>query len=62
MTVRDAVRNISWYLKEVAGESDYDRWVAYRREHHPGDPVMSRRDYECRRMDDRDSNPRARCC
>lgn len=62
MTVREAVRNVTWYLKEVSGESDYDRWVAHRREHHPGDPVMPRRDYESRRMDERDSNPRARCC
>ena len=62
MTVMDAVRHVTWYLKEVSGESDYDRWVAHRRAQHPGEPVMSRRDFECRRMDERDSNPRARCC
>ena len=62
MTVKEAIGKVGWYLREVSGESDYERWVAHRREQHPGEPVMSRRDFECRRMDERDSNPRARCC
>ena len=62
MTVKEAIGKVGWYLREVSGESDYERWVEHRREQHPGEPVMSRRDFECRRMDDRDSNPRARCC
>lgn len=62
MTVKEALSHVTWYLKEVSGESDYDRYVAHRREHHPDEPVLSRRDYECWRMDDRDANPRARCC
>jgi uncharacterized short protein YbdD (DUF466 family) len=62
MTLRDTVDRVSWYLREVSGEGDYERYVAHRERHHPGEPVLSRRDFERRRMDDRDSNPRARCC
>ena len=32
------------------------------RREHPGEPVMSRRDFERRRQDARESRPQARCC
>jgi uncharacterized short protein YbdD (DUF466 family) len=32
------------------------------RSEHPGAMVMSRRDFERWRQDDRNDNPRARCC
>ena len=51
-----------WYLREVSGESGYDRYVAHMRRDHPGQPVMSRREFERRRQDAREDNPRARCC
>ena len=50
------------YLREVSGETAYDRYVEHRRREHPRDPVMSRREYERWRMDQRDANPSARCC
>ncbi len=50
------------YLREVSGESAYDRYVEHARRDHPGEPVMSGRDFERRRQNDRDKNPRARCC
>ena len=62
MTVREALRGVRWYLREVSGESAYDRYVAHVRRLHPGQPVLSRRDFERWRQDDRDRNPRARCC
>jgi uncharacterized short protein YbdD (DUF466 family) len=62
VTLREAMRGVGWYLREVSGESAYDRYVAHMRQDHPDQPVMSRRDFERRRMDDRDENPRARCC
>ena len=62
MTVKDMVSGVRWYLREVSGESGYDRYVAHVRREHPDEPVMSRRDYERWRQDDRDKNPRARCC
>jgi uncharacterized short protein YbdD (DUF466 family) len=62
MTVREALRGVGWYLREVSGETAYDRYVAHMRRDHAEQPVMSRRDFERRRMDERDENPRARCC
>ena len=62
MTVREAIGMVTWYLKEVSGEADYDRYVAHRREEHSDEPVMCRADWERLRQDERDRNPRARCC
>jgi uncharacterized short protein YbdD (DUF466 family) len=48
--------------REVSGETAYDRYVEHRRRMHPDNPVMSRRDFERWRMDQRDARPGARCC
>ena len=62
MSLREAAGRVGWYLREVSGEGDYGRYVAHRERHHPGEPVLDRRTFERRRMDERDRNPRARCC
>ena len=62
MTLKQAFTGVRWYLREVSGESAYDHYVNHMRRDHPGQPVMSRRDYERRRQDAREENPRARCC
>jgi uncharacterized short protein YbdD (DUF466 family) len=62
MTVKQAFAGVRWYLREVSGESAYDRYVEHMRRDHPGQPVMSRRDFERRRQDARNENVRARCC
>jgi uncharacterized short protein YbdD (DUF466 family) len=62
MSVREAVGRVAWYLREVSGESAYDRYQAHRERNHPDEPVLTRREFERWRMDDRDRNPRARCC
>jgi uncharacterized short protein YbdD (DUF466 family) len=61
-TLRETLAGVRWYLREVSGETAYDRYVEHVRREHPEDPVMSRRDFERRRQDDRNANPRARCC
>jgi uncharacterized short protein YbdD (DUF466 family) len=62
VTVKQMLSGVRWYLREVSGESGYDRYVEHMRRDHPGQPVMSRRDYERQRQDAREENPRARCC
>jgi uncharacterized short protein YbdD (DUF466 family) len=62
MTARRLLGGVRWYLREVSGESAYDRYVAHMRADHPAQPVMTRREFERRRQDDRDSRPQARCC
>jgi uncharacterized short protein YbdD (DUF466 family) len=53
---------VRWYLREVTGESAYDRYVAHMRADHPSQPVMTRREFERHRQDDREARPQARCC
>jgi uncharacterized short protein YbdD (DUF466 family) len=62
MTVRDVLKGVKWYVREVSGESAYERYVDHVRSEHPGAAVMSRRDFERLRQDERERNPRARCC
>jgi uncharacterized short protein YbdD (DUF466 family) len=60
--MRSAAGRLLWYLGEVAGEHDYVRHVEHQRRHHPGATVLSRREFERRRMDELDKSPRQRCC
>jgi uncharacterized short protein YbdD (DUF466 family) len=53
---------VRWYLREVAGETKYDRYVEHMRRDHAGQPVLTRREFERARQDDRDARPQARCC
>ncbi|GAB2626197.1 hypothetical protein GCM10027168_67470 [Streptomyces capparidis] len=62
--LRRAAAWVRWYVREVSGESAYDRYVAHLRRHDPAAPVPSRRAFERERTDTRDANPREgfRCC
>ncbi len=62
MTAREVWAGVRWYLREVAGETAYERYVEHVRRAHPDALVMSRRDFERWRQDERENNPRARCC
>lgn len=55
-------RAVWWYLREVTGESAYDRYVEHERLAHPGRPVASRRDFERTRQDRANARPQERCC
>ena len=54
MTPRQVLGGVRWYLREVSGESAYDRYVEHMRRDHPEQAVMSRREYERQRMRMRD--------
>ena len=62
MTARAVIGKLGWYLREFAGETAYDRYVAHRERCHPGEPVMTKREFWRWEMDRRDKNPGARCC
>lgn len=53
---------IRWYLRELTGESAYDRYLARHARTHPGAEPLSRRDFEHRRTDRADTHPTSRCC
>jgi uncharacterized short protein YbdD (DUF466 family) len=62
MTLREILAGVRWYLREVSGETAYERYVEHVRRAHPDALVLSRRDFERWRQDEREANPRARCC
>ena len=61
MTPRELLTFARWYLRELTGESGYDRYLARRRDH-PHLPELTRREYERLRTDHREEHPGTRCC
>lgn len=55
-------RGVRWYLREVSGESAYDRYVETACRNHPDDPILDRRTFERRRQDRDNQLPQQRCC
>ncbi|GII94421.1 CstA-like transporter-associated (seleno)protein [Sinosporangium siamense] len=52
------LRFLRWYLREVTGEGEYDKYLA---RHTHGTP-LSRREFERRRSDQREKGSAMRCC
>ncbi|AJR30044.1 YbdD/YjiX family protein [Mycolicibacterium fortuitum] len=44
------------------GDNHYRRYVAHRERTHPGEPVLSEREYWKMRHRNTEANPGARCC
>ncbi|WP_259453501.1 YbdD/YjiX family protein [Streptomyces ginkgonis] len=63
-TARRVGRWLRWYLREVTGESAYDRYTTRARAQDPAVRVLTRREFERMRMDARAADPQggARCC
>jgi uncharacterized short protein YbdD (DUF466 family) len=57
MRLRSALRTVRWYVREVSGESAYDNYLVHRRRTHPGEPVLSRREFDALK-----TQPQVRCC
>ncbi|MCA4997034.1 YbdD/YjiX family protein [Tsukamurella tyrosinosolvens] len=55
-----ALKAIRWYVGSVMGDNHYQRYVEHRRATHPGEPVMTEREYWKARHDS--STVQARCC
>jgi len=55
-------RGLHWYLREVTGEADYDRYLARHAAVHPHEPAQSRREFDRCRWEDKANNPGNRCC
>jgi uncharacterized short protein YbdD (DUF466 family) len=47
---------------QIFGIPDYDRYVAHAERHHPGEPLLSEREFHARAIDRRYSRRGARCC
>lgn len=55
------LRGVLWYLRELTGESGYERYLEHQRRAHPGGPTMDRREFERWRAE-QSARPGARCC
>jgi uncharacterized short protein YbdD (DUF466 family) len=58
----EIVRQIRWYCGTLMGDAHYARYVEHRRRMHPGEPVLTEREYWKMRHAAADANPGARCC
>ena len=58
----EVARQIGWYWGTLMGDNHYRRYVEHRRRTHPGEPVMSEREYWRMRHDATETNPNPRCC
>jgi uncharacterized short protein YbdD (DUF466 family) len=55
-------RSVRWYLRELTGESQYDRYLERHDREHPDAPALSRREFDRRRIAAADAKPGSRCC
>jgi uncharacterized short protein YbdD (DUF466 family) len=60
--VRAFAHHISWYWGSLMGDDHYRRYLEHRGRNHPGEPVLSERDYWRVRHAAAEANPQARCC
>ncbi len=60
--LRAAGRACGRVLRTVLGAPDYERYVAHRRAHHAGEPLLDRAGFERERMAARYDRPGSRCC
>jgi len=56
ISARRTLDVVRWYLREVAGENAYERYVEHGSREHPGRPVLSRREFECAAAERRSHN------
>lgn len=56
------LRAVHWYLRELTGETAYDRYRERHEREHPACAPLSRREFERRRSDSATIAPGSRCC
>ena len=57
-----ACRGVRWYVREVTGESAYDRYLEHASRAHDGVAALDRRSFERQRQDLENARPQQRCC
>ena len=60
--MRRAWTGLRWYLRELTGEGQYDRYLARHARDHANTAPISRREFERARIDRTDAGPGSRCC
>lgn len=59
---RTRVQQLRQACRQMFGIPDYDRYLAHRQSRHPGEPVLSERDFHAMAIDHRYGAGRPRCC
>jgi uncharacterized short protein YbdD (DUF466 family) len=60
--LRDRARAVRAACRQVLGIPDYDRYLAHMAAHHPGEPVLTRRDFFAHSIDRKYGRSGPRCC
>ena len=60
--LRSFGRRLAQTARLAIGIPDYDNYVAHRRAHHPGEPVMSQEAFVRERVEARYRRGSSRCC
>ena len=58
---RNLLRYVWEYVKEISGENDYDRYLAFHVATHPDKPPLGRGEFYRKRQDEKYNNPGSRC-
>ncbi|MFJ8232864.1 CstA-like transporter-associated (seleno)protein [Streptomyces sp. NPDC094448] len=60
--VGNRLRAVYRYLREVSGDTAYDRYCEHRLRARPGEPVPTRREFQRQRARKLEESPQSRCC
>ena len=60
--VLDKARAIRQVCRQLFGIPDYERYLAHAADHHPGSPVLSRRDFCAQAIERKYGKGGPRCC
>ena len=60
--IRELARTLRGAWLQVFGIPDYERYLAHRAAHHPGEPVLSRRRFATQAIERKYSGNGPRCC
>ena len=61
-SVFDKVRGIGQVCRQLFGIPDYERYLAHTAAHHPGEAVLSRRDFCAQAIERKYGKSGPRCC
>ena len=62
MRLRDRALALRAAWRQVVGIPDYERYLAHMAEHHPGEPVLARREFFACAIDRKYGRNGPRCC
>ena len=60
--LEDIARTVRQGARQIFGIPDYERYLAHCAEHHPGEPVLSEREFFAQAIDRKYCKSGPRCC